>query len=109
MIGGFFGQTTPASVETPIKRWNAKDAMQNRLEAERRTRLCGYCNEPVLDKSFVQAGERYWHVAGRCNQPSRPIPQPDAPKESPTRQADRLVREELQRAVEIVEGQMSRK
>jgi predicted phage terminase large subunit-like protein len=103
MIGGFFGQTTPASVQTPIKRWNAKDAMEKRLEAERRKRLCGYCREPVLDKSFVSDGLNTWHCLP-CpkDRVIRPKLEPQPQEESPTRQADRLVREELQRAADII-------
>ncbi len=81
---------------------------ERQLELIRKNRICQRCKTPVLDKSYVSDGLSFWHVAGRCadhiadHPQPKPEPSNNRQQESPTRKADRLVGEELQRATEIV-------
>jgi hypothetical protein len=100
-----FGARDPEVVGKPP---TTIDYAQKRIEAERRNRKCQRCKTPVFDKSYVQSGDQFWHVSGRCadqigDQPQAiPSPSINGHKESPTAKADRLIGQELEREADRI-------
>ncbi len=105
-----FGYRDPEYVGKHATTISSVDYAKKQLEMERRARICVRCKTPVLEASYVQGGDQYWHSYGKCadqiaDQP-QPTPEPTikAPQESREKRADRLVGAELKRVVEVIKG-----
>jgi predicted phage terminase large subunit-like protein len=44
---------------------------ERQREMERRYRICETCGEPVMESSYISAGDRYWH--SECPRDLRPV------------------------------------